>query len=339
MTTSLASLDQACSKSSASVSCSISTIQDLAKDNSQTKPNQSFKDITFVRKISKAKFPVYLVSSSTTEKQYAMKVFPFSHDKPSARYLNESRFSVISHPNVISMISHSEEEEALLQEKKIKISYILMEYAPHGDFFDFVMGSEAEWSDKLIRTYFHQLIEGVEHIHSLGMAHLDLKLENLLVGEDYSLKIADFDLAHFIKDAKVKTKGTKHYRAPELLEQHCDDPQAADVYSAGIILFVMKCGGVLPHLEDQLYKGVNLCDLLHNKPEEFWERHCKIQKRSCSFFTKEFQSLLISMTRPDPVERATITDVKNSEWYQGPIYSKEELVSFVRKSSSSDIPI
>jgi len=331
MTTSLASLDQACSKSSISTSCSLSTIQDIGKEKSQ---NQSFKNLTFLKKISKAKFPVYLVSSSSTEKQYAMKVFPFSHGKPSARYENECRFSMISHPNVVSMVSHNEEEEATLQEKTIKISYILMEYAPHGDFFDFVMGSEREWSDKLVRTYFHQLIEGVEHLHSLGIAHLDLKLENLLVGEDHSLKIADFDLAHFLKDARVKTKGTKHYRSPELLEQRCDDPQAADVYSAGIILFVMKCGGVLPHLEDQLYKGIHLCDLLHNKPDEFWEKHCKIQKRDSAFFNKDFQSLFISMTRPDPIERATITDIKNSQWYQGSTYSKEELSSFVRYSSN-----
>ncbi|RYZ75841.1 MAG: hypothetical protein EOP04_32805, partial [Proteobacteria bacterium] len=84
--------------------------------------------------------------------------------------------------------------------------------------------------------------------------HLDLKLENLLLGENFTLKIADFDLAYVKGDTRVCTRGTKFYRSPELMEQRCSNMEAADMYAAGIILFVFKTAGILPHSENQLYK-------------------------------------------------------------------------------------
>ena len=319
ITSSQPSSDQSCKRSF----IPDSSLKTYTSDKNKITPLS--EDLIIQSKISKAKFPVYLVQSSSSGAHFAMKVFPYLNGGPNPRFLNEIRFSRLSHSNIVSTVDHQEEEGTFGKDQMTQVSYILMEYAPYGDFFDFVMSLENEMEEKLIRTYFHQLIEGLEYLHTSGIAHLDLKLENLLIGKNFTLKIADFDLAHLLRDNKVKTKGTKHYRAPELMNQNCEDPQAADIYSAGIILFVMKCGGVLPHLEDQLYRGINLSELLYENPEEFWEKHCKIQKKSQSFFEKSFRSLFISMTRPDVIERATIFEVKNSKWYNGPVYSEEEL--------------
>mmetsp|Transcript_15068 Transcript_15068/g.12783 ORF Transcript_15068/g.12783 Transcript_15068/m.12783 type:complete len:89 (-) Transcript_15068:754-1020(-) len=71
--------------------------------------------------------------------------------------------------------------------------------------------------ETLVRTYFHQLVNAVEHIHSKGYAHLDIKTENLLLGKDYALKVSDFDLC---REAEIplgfRGYGTKNFRAPEL---------------------------------------------------------------------------------------------------------------------------
>ena len=126
----------------------------------------------------------------------------------------------------------------------------MMEFAPYGDFFKFVRAFRDSLTDKLIRTYFRSLIDGLEYLHKQGVCHLDLKLENLLIGKDYQLKIADFDMSYMVGDDKVITKGTKYYRAPELRSGKCRNGVAADVYSAGIILFALKTGGVIPYFED-----------------------------------------------------------------------------------------
>ena len=74
---------------------------------------------------------------------------------------------------------------------------------------------------KLARTYFRQLIDGLEYLHSQGVRHLDLKLENLLIGDDYQLKIIDFDLSYMSGDTQILTRGSKFYRAPELRASQC----------------------------------------------------------------------------------------------------------------------
>jgi len=68
----------------------------------------------------------------------------------------------------------------------------------------------------LARTYFKQLVESLEYLHSHGVSHLDLKPENILIGEKFKLKLCDFDQAYYKADRKVMSRGTIHYRAPEL---------------------------------------------------------------------------------------------------------------------------
>lgn len=92
-----------------------------------------------------------------------------------------------------------------------------MDYAPKGDLFDMLMNNIDVFDDKLARTYFHQIIDGVEYMHSQSTAHLDLKPDNILIDSNGSIKIADFDLS-YMKEDKImcKGKGTTNFRAPEV---------------------------------------------------------------------------------------------------------------------------
>jgi len=90
----------------------------------------------------------------------------------------------------------------------IEASCIAMEYAPYGDFCD-IIASYAIYDDEiLIRTFFHHLIEGMKYLHERKISHLDIKLDNLLLGEDFNLKLTDFDLSHIEGDSPVTSKGT-----------------------------------------------------------------------------------------------------------------------------------
>jgi len=212
-----------------------------------------------------------------------------------------------------------------VDKKEKKISYTLMELAPFGDYFDLIITNKVFLEEKLVRTYFHQLIAGLEYLHARNIAHLDIKPENLLIGLDYQLKITDFD--HSVLNSKplVSSKGTLFYRAPEIYQEKCEDYKAADIYSAAIILFLFKCGGILPQVEDKIFQDINLLALFNQDNSVFWQKHLEIQRKPSTFFDESFKSLFNSMMKTDPKERATIQDIKASEWFNKPIYSDDEL--------------
>jgi carbon catabolite-derepressing protein kinase len=160
---------------------------------------------------------------------------------------------------------------------------------------------------------------------------MDLKLENLLLGRDYVLKIADFDLSHFESDKKILSKGTKYYRGPEVREAKCTNTKAADIYAAGVILFTFKTRGILPHSEDNLVNKTNFSALLHSGDAKFWTKHIEIQKKDLSFFDEDFKELFIGMTKVNPEDRMTLDMIKKSKWYNGPSYTPEELKNRLAK--------
>jgi len=288
--------------------------------------NQIYQDLSVVATITKAKFPVYLVNSRITKKNYAMKVFPFDGEQPHLYYKNESRFACLQHPHVIRNLYSESERKAACDGKEKKISYTIMEFAEHGDFYNFLRRNKEIFDDdKIIRTYFRQLIQGLEYIHDNGVAHMDLKLDNLLIASDFSLKIADFDMAHFKEDAIIISNGSKFYRAPEVMNGRCNNPKAADIYSAGVVLFILKAKGIFPQFEGNNIDKINFAQLLNNNDPKFWTHHCRIQKKPDSFFDQDFKDLFKSMCKFDPNDRASIKAIKASKWYNGPHYSPKEL--------------
>ncbi len=144
-----------------------------------------------------------------------------------------------------------------------------------------------------------------------------------MIGEDLNLKISDFDSAYKRGDPSIISRGTRNYRAPELIKESCDDPEAADIYSAGIILFIMMTG-CFPYKEDEKHCSSALSDLLREESPEFWVMHAQLSKNKINL-SEDFKALFISMIKQDNIERATIEDIKRSSWYSGPTYTPEQL--------------
>jgi len=299
--------------------------QDYAEKITSHYAPDTIEDIDVIKLLAKTRFPVYLASLTSTKQKVALKLFPYKDGEPCKYYFNESRFEPLSHQNVIQIVCTEDETSISLGKGLKKFSCILMEYAPYGDFFDFMKKHKQNITDKLLRTYFRQLVDGLEYLHKNGVYHLDLKLDNLLMGADFQLKIADFDLSFVAGDTDLLSKGTRFYRAPELKACQCKDFTAADVYSAGVMLFVLKCGGIVPHVENNTCEGINFYELLESNPEEFFQKHIGVQAKDKSFFDSSFKELFIGMTKQNASERMTLQDVKKSRWYQGPVYNKDEL--------------
>ncbi len=131
----------------------------------------------------------------------------------------------------------------------------------------------------ITRYFFHHLADGVEYLHSKGIAHMDLKPENFVLSNDLTLKICDFDLSYKQTDSSIRGKGSKYYRAPEVEARTCQDPKAADIYSMGIVLFVFYTRGVFPFSEEFKVRGRPINEVFNKSNSEFWQLHPVSKKK------------------------------------------------------------
>jgi len=284
-----------------------------------------YEDFSHIELISSSKFNVFQVRLPGRLTDYALKVFPYKDGKISRHFLNEIMIADIKHPHIIAIHQKRKALRHSSSINSIKNSTVLFEFAPYGDFSDLINSGKLSNEDEtLLRTYFHHLVEGVECLHAHGVCHLDLKPENLLLGVDYKLKIADFDVCVKKDNKEIFSKGTKNYRAPEIRNRNCRDPEAADIFSMGIILFIMKFRH-LPYSEDLLIDGKNFYNLMLEEPYEFWNYHLKFSHKGCEFLNDDFCELFLGMTKPKPSDRLTIEMIKNTKWYQGEIYDENQL--------------
>ncbi len=275
------------------------------------------------KKLGQGKFQVFQVYSASRRANYALKVFPTSRTG-TALFLKEQHLDKLNHPNIIKQVPvkcHHNDFHAQLTE-----------LAKFGDFFEVVENSMLSNMDILIRTYFHQLIEATQHMHTQGVAHLDLKLENLMLGTDFQLKVIDFDQSQLLNDQTATSRGTKGYRAPELIKGACSNLTAADIYSIGVILYTLK-SEEFPFLEQE--EGANGADDLdsifhfNNDNENFWKNKAE-NKDDNEFFSDDFIELVNGLLENDAEKRWTIEDIKASKWYNGKILDDKDLKSEMR---------
>ncbi|KTW28463.1 hypothetical protein T552_01724 [Pneumocystis carinii B80] len=141
--------------------------------------------------------------------------------------------SALHHPNIIQTLDFVSDGSRY---------YEIMEYAPY-DMFSIVM------SGKLTREEIYcctkQILQAVDYIHSLGLAHRDLKLDNLVMNENGIVKLIDFGSAivfryspkNFVKVSGIV--GSDPYLAPEVCTEEYYNPQPADIWSVAIIFCCM----------------------------------------------------------------------------------------------------
>lgn len=279
--------------------------------------NTSSDTLVLKKTISTSKYPVLLASCPAESTDYVIKAYTKDSSSRSS-YLREKQIlSSVRHPNIINYVPDSR--------YRVKIPHrncIMMEYAPHGDFFNLIINKHIK-NEKIIRTYFHQLVEGLEHLHSHGIAHLDIKLENLLLGKDLLLKIADFDVSQALNDENLLSQGTENYRAPEVRDGTSKDYTSADVYSAGVCLFTL-ISRAFPFMEGAEGAQVQSYEEFSTGSDRYWKGIEKMFRKKV-VFSESLKELLNGMWAKNEEERMSLDEVKRSRWYNEPIYSQEEL--------------
>jgi len=143
----------------------------------------------------------------------------------------------VQHRNVLRLIEIYETDNALS---------LVMELVNGGELF-YKIVDKGSYSEREARDIVRQLVEGVDYLHSKGIAHRDLKPENLLCSESEEgvvIKIADFGLSKaFANGSVLETScGTPDYAAPEVLRMDGAYDKSVDLWSMGVITYVVLCG-------------------------------------------------------------------------------------------------
>lgn len=93
-----------------------------------------------------------------------------------------------------------------------------MEYCPNGDLFEIIV-KNGPFPARIAKACFLQLVKGLNFIHSVELAHLDMKMENILIDHDFKVKIADFGFVQTTTKPVQRLCGTKGYMPPEILNR------------------------------------------------------------------------------------------------------------------------
>jgi serine/threonine protein kinase len=201
----------------------------------------------------------------------------------------------LNHPYIVKLI------EVLASKTKI---YCVMEYVKGGELFTKI--AKGRFSEDLSRKYFRQLISAVGYCHLRGVFHRDLKPENLLLDENGNLKVSDFGLSAVRDQTQLDGLlhtlcGTPAYVAPEILAKKGYDGAKIDVWSCGVILFVLAAG-YLP------FNDPNLMAM--------YKKIYKGEFRCPKWMSTDLKRFLSRLLDTNPETRITIDEILKDPWFK-----------------------
>lgn len=276
---------------------------------------------------------VYLIRSlKDPKKQMALKLLReefLNRDDHSIKSV-EQEIQILhglNHDNIVNIKGYGSDGHVKKPSgREIKnLVYIYLEYVPGGLLFDLcqTMGGMGEDGG---RYFMNQMIDVLSYMGGKGVVHRDLKLENILVDDNLNLKIADFGFATYKKIDKLKSyRGTMTYMAPEIKEGKVYSGKEIDIFSTGVILFIIV-QGIFPFKEakkDEYFYNL----LLQGKFEQYWK------KTGGQNLSDDFKDLILKMFSYDGKKRPTIEELKNHPWMQTPYSVKSVKENILEKLS------
>ncbi|KAG7662048.1 KIN2 [[Candida] subhashii] len=201
--------------------------------------------------------------------------------------------------------------------------YMLFEHIEGGQMLDYIV-AHGSLKERHARKFARGIASALDYCHKNNVVHRDLKIENIMINEKGDIKIIDFGLSNlYSPKSLLKTYcGSLYFAAPELLSAKPYTGPEVDVWSFGVVLYVLVCGKV--PFDDQSVSVL----------------HEKIKRGNVeypNFLSRECVSLLSRMLVVDPLKRATLFEVCSHPWmYKGYEY---KVASYVPKRVPLKLPL
>jgi carbon catabolite-derepressing protein kinase len=198
---------------------------------------------------------------------------------------------LLRHPHIIKLYTVIKTQNEII---------MVLEFAG-GELFDYIV-EHGRMPEEKARRFFQQMLCAVEYCHRHKVVHRDLKPENLLLDDNLNVKIADFGLSNIMTDGNfLKTScGSPNYAAPEVISGKLYAGPEVDVWSCGVILYVLLVGRLpfdddhIPSLFTKIQRGV------------FTIPH---------WIPSDAAALIRKMLQTNPVQRATIDEIRQDPWF------------------------
>ena len=192
-----------------------------------------------------------------------------------------------------------------------KVFYIIEELAENGELFDYVYKLKEGFSERNSAKIFLEILKNLRIMHENRIAHCDIKPENIIIGNDFSIKLIDFGFSEILdKESNFiyEYKGSEIYCSPEIRNRNMNgyDGIKSDIFSMGVLLFVITVGRF--PFEKCSYSDRKYRLIMNKKYEDFW---CYFDKYNLS---KEFRNLMENLLCYDPSERFSIEEILRHPW-------------------------
>ncbi|KAF3843127.1 hypothetical protein F7725_001976 [Dissostichus mawsoni] len=246
-----------------------------------------------IRTLGKGNFAVVkLARHKVTKTQVAIKIIDKTRLNPSNLekiYREVQIMKLLNHPHIIKLYQVMETKDML---------YIVTEYARTEKYH---LTTNGRMSEDEARKKFWQILTAVDYCHQHHIVHRDLKTENLLLDANMNIKIADFGFGNFYNAGEPLATwcGSPPYAAPEVFEgKEYEGPQL-DIWSLGVVLYVLVCGSLpfdgpsLPALRQRVTEG---------------------RFRIPFFMSQDCENLIRKMLVVDPARRITMAQIKQHRW-------------------------
>ena len=257
---------------------------------------------------------VYQVKEKEKGEEYAAKVI-IHYQK------NEIKVSQIlsstNSPYIIKFIKFDQGEIKVRNKVEFR-SYIIYELCPKGSLEKYLSYGLGGFDENQSKFIFSEILIGIQECHKKGICHLDIKAENIFLGNEFNLKIGDFGFSS-TNSFLEGDYGTRGYKAPEVTNDKEYDGIKADIFSLGVLLLNIRTGKFL-FKEANESKEKTVYDLVKDKDQRIWNI---VESNDITGLSDDFKSLFLRMVSLNPKDRPSIDDILKDKWFN---LSKEERI-------------
>lgn len=262
---------------------------------------------------------VYLCQSSLDGHEYALKLYSnidaYQTETQLLRLIQSSK-------NIVKLIKSGEgilERGNSLDNASVAdfigknfVKFAVFEYLPNGELLEYIDINKEGFNEKICKNIFRCLIEAVELCHISGVVHGDIKLQNIMLSENFEIKLIDFGFSRLLNNGELffQWSGTIGYSAPETFqsEAHGYNGIKNDIFGLGVVLFMIIFGYSpfsKPAFTDNNYKLI-----IKKEYDAFWKQ---VNKTNINI-SDNLKDLIHKMICFDESSRISIEEIKAHPW-------------------------